>query len=152
MQKWKVELKSESKKEIERLLRSKKVSIEVKKRCQILKDIDESDGRNPLSVKRVTVKRGVCENTVINVRRDFAENGFEAAITRKKRETPPIPGKVTGEVEAYIIATACSVAPEGKTRWTQQMLADKIVLDGLVESISGETVRLVLKKHSLSLI
>jgi hypothetical protein len=63
---------------------------------------------------------------------------------------PPVTPKVTGEVEAHIIACACSSPPEGFTRWSMQMIADKIVLNGVVESISDETVRLVLKKHNLS--
>ncbi len=68
--------------------------------------------------------------------------------SRKKRESPPVPAKVTGEVEAHIVAVACSEPPEGRAEWTMQMIADKIVLDGVVESISDETVRRVLKKQN----
>jgi len=49
-------------------------------------------------------------------------------------------------IEAHIIAIACSAPPEGFTRWSMKMIADKIVLDGVVESISDETVRQRLKK------
>jgi hypothetical protein len=152
MQKWKVELTKEERKKIKMVLRSKKVTMEAKKHAQILLDIDESDGKKPLSVIKVTRSRGVCENTVIRVRRRYAEAGIERAIFRKKRETPPTEPKITGEVEAHIIATACSAAPEGKARWTLTMIANKIVLDGVIESISNEAVRLVLKKHNLNLI
>lgn len=48
-------------------------------------------------------------------------------INRKKRETPPVPAKVTGEVEAHIIALACSDPPEGYSKWTLRFLADKTV-------------------------
>jgi hypothetical protein len=75
---------------------------------------------------------------------------LDAALLRKTRATPPVPAKVTGEVEAYIIATCCSAPPEGKAAWTMQMIADKIVLDGVIDSISDETVRLVLKKRNSS--
>ena len=71
---------------------------------------------------------------------------------RKKREIPPITPKVTGEVEAHIIATACSSPPCGKSSWTLSMIKNKVVLDGVIESIGKETVRLVLKKHNISLI
>ena len=152
MQKWKVELTKEERKKIKMVLRSKKVTLEAKKHAQILLDIDESDGKKPLSVIKVTTSRGVCENTVIRVRRRYAEQGIERAIFRKKRKTPPVEAKITGEVEAHIIATACSEAPEGKAKWTLTMIANKIVLDGVIESISDEAVRLVLKKHNLSLI
>jgi len=91
-------------------------------------------------------KRGASQNTVIHTRRKFAEEGLDAAIFRKKRLTPPVAPKVIGDVEAHIIAIACSAPPEGFTRWSMKMIADKIVLDGVVESISDETVRRRLKK------
>jgi hypothetical protein len=55
-----------------------------------------------------------------------------------------------GEIEAHLIAIACSEAPEGSSRWTLRLLADKLVSLGYVESISHESVRQVLKKTSLS--
>ena len=150
MQKWHVELNKEERKKIKMILRSKKVTMEAKKRAQILEDIDESGGRLPQSLSKVTVKRGVCQNTVIEVRRNYAERGIDTAIFRKKRETPPVPAKITGEVEAHIIATACSAPPEGKEHWSLAMIANKIVLDGVIDSISDEAVRLVLKKRNSS--
>lgn len=152
MQKYNVKLTKEERKKIKMVLRSKRVSMEAKKHAQILLDIDAGEGKSPLSASKVSVKRGVCENTVHRVRRSYAENGIESAIFRRKRETPPVEPKITGEVEAHIIATACSKAPESKAKWTLKMIANKIVLDGVIESISDESVRLVLKKHNLSLI
>ena len=152
MQKYHVNLTKEERKKIKMVLRSKRVSMEAKKHAQILLDIDESDGKTGLSAGKVSVSRGVCPNTVNRVRFTYAEFGIERAIFRKKRKTPPVEPKITGEVEAHIIATACSAAPEGKARWTLSMIANKIVLDGVIETISDEAVRLVLKKHNLSLI
>jgi len=150
MLKWHVILGNSDRKKIKMVLRSKKITLEAKKRAQILLDIDESGGRIPDSISTVMKKRGVSANTVTETRRKFAEGGINTALFRKKRETPPVAPKVTGEVEAHIIACACSAPPEGFTRWSMQMIADKIVLNGVVESISDETVRLVLKKHNLS--
>jgi len=152
MQKWHVNLTKCEQKKIKMVLRSKRTTLEAKKHAQILLDIDESDGKKPLSLSKVTVSRGVCQNTVIRVRRTYAEKGIERAIFRQKRETSPVEPKITGEVEAHIIATACSTAPEGKARWTLSMIANKIVLDGVIESISDEAVRLVLKKRNSNLI
>ena len=143
MLKWHVILDGAARKKIKMVLRSKKIAMEAKKRAQILLDIDESNGRKPDSLSTITAKRGVCQNTIINVRRNYAEHGIDMAIFRKKRETPPVAAKVTGEVEAYIIAVCCSSPPEGKEHWSMQMIADKIVLDGVIDSISDETVRLV---------
>jgi len=150
MQKWHVILKKADQKKIKMVLRSKKISIEAKKRAQILQDLDESDNRIPDSTTEVMRKRGVSQNTVIQTRKKYANEGLDGAVFRKKRQTPPVTPKVTGEVEAHIIACACSSPPEGFTRWSMQMIANKIVLNGVVESISDETVRLVLKKHNLS--
>ena len=150
MQKWHVKLDKASSKKIKMVLRSKKVAMEVKKRAQILLDLDESDGKVPETLNTIMIKRGVCQNTIINTRKNYAENGINAALFRKKRETPPVEAKVTGHVEAHIIAVCCSAPPEGKEHWSMQMIADKIILDGVIDSISDETVRLFLKKRNLN--
>ena len=89
--------------------------------------------------------------TVQTVRASYCKNGLESTIKRKKRETPPIPAKVTGEVEAHVIALACGQPPEGYSRWTLRLLADKTVELGYIESISHVTVSNILKKTNLSL-
>lgn len=89
--------------------------------------------------------------TVQTVRTSYCEKGLDATINRKKRETPPVPAKVTGEVEAHIIALACSDPPEGYSKWTLRLLADKTVELGYINSISHVTVSSVLKKMNLSL-
>ena len=89
--------------------------------------------------------------TVQNVRTSYVNIGLEATIYRKKRETPPVPAKVTGDVEAHIIALACSNPPEGYERWTVRLLADKCVELDYVDSLSHMTVSRVLKKTNLSL-
>ena len=77
--------------------------------------------------------------------------GLEATVFRKKRATPPVPPKVTGDVEAHIIALACSEPPEGYSKWTLRLLADKCVELNYAESLSHVTVSRVLKKTNLSL-
>jgi len=72
-------------------------------------------------------------------------------LQRKKRETPPVKPKITGEVEAHIIALACSPVP-GCAKWGVRLLADKCVELNYIDSISFKPVQRVLKKHSLSLI
>ena len=151
MKKWCVKLGKAAHKKIAMILRSKRVTMKAKKRAQILMDSDENNGKTSKSINEIANSRGVCQNTVVNVRKNYVQNGLDVAIFRKKRETPPVAPKVTGRVEAHIIATCCSAAPEGHERWTAKMIANKVVLDAVVESISDETVRLVLKKHNLSL-
>ena len=89
-------------------------------------------------------------NTVTNVRQRFVEEGFEAAIDRKKREEPARERILDGEKEARLIAIACGTPPAGRAKWTLQMLADKLVALVVVDSISDQTVRRTLKKMFLN--
>ena len=84
--------------------------------------------------------------TVQNVRASYCGKGLEATIHRKKRETPPVPAKVTGEVEAHVIALACGEPPEGYSKWTLRLLANKTAEQGYIDSISHVTIRTILKK------
>ena len=147
-QKYHVKLSGAERKKLEKYKRTPKNSMESKKRACVLLALDESNGKQPATTKRIAARNGVSELSVRRYRQQFATMGLDAALLRKSRSTPPVPAKVTGEVEAHIIATCCSAPPEGKASWTMQMIADKIVLAGIVDSISDETVQLVLKKRS----
>jgi len=85
-------------------------------------------------------------NTVANLRERFVEEGLESALERKKRATPPHAPIFDGRAEAHLIALARSPKPEGRCKWTMQLLADQCVELGYVEKTSAETVRRVLKK------
>jgi transposase len=84
--------------------------------------------------------------TVERVRKRFVEGNLERALNDAKR--PGGKRKLDGKQEALLIATACSTPPNGRARWTMQLLADKIVTLTELESLSDETVRRVLKKTS----
>jgi len=77
------------------------------------------------------------------------EEGFDAALERKKREVPPVI-KIDGEAEAKIIALTCSRPPEGRARWTLRLLASKVVELGILDSISDHGIGNLLKKTTLS--
>ena len=81
------------------------------------------------------------------MRSSYCEKGLEATINRKKRKTPPVPAKVTGEIEAHMVALACGVPPEGYSRWTLRLLADKTVELGYIESISHVTISTILENE-----
>jgi transposase len=85
-------------------------------------------------------------NTVTNVRQRFVEGGLEAALERKKQQRPSRTPKLDGEGEARLIAIACGPAPEGRSKWTLKMLADRLVELKVVDSISDQTVRRTLRK------
>jgi hypothetical protein len=76
------------------------------------------------------------------------EGGLEHALNESPR--PGGRRKLDGHQEAYLVALACSDPPEGKKRWSMQLLADRLVELEIVEEISDETVRRTLKKGTLS--
>lgn len=86
--------------------------------------------------------------TIYRTRQRFAQEGLEAALSEKPRCGGP--RKLDAKGEALLVATACSEAPEGQEHWTMQLLADRLVELKIVETISDETVRLLLKKTNSS--
>jgi hypothetical protein len=86
---------------------------------------------------------------VERVRRRFVEQGLEAALIRKPQQNR-IARKIDGKAEAHLIAAACGKPPEGRKRWTLQLLADRLVELEMVDAISSETVRRTLKKTKSS--
>ena len=84
--------------------------------------------------------------TIENLRKRLVTQGFESALEGKKRQEPPTPPKLDGEGEAKLIAMRLGKPPTGYGHWTLQLLADELVALEIVDSISHETVRKVLKK------
>jgi transposase len=89
---------------------------------------------------------GCHQQTVYNVRKRFRERGCLPALERKPQCQPSRLPKLDGQGEARLIALCCSDPPEGFSRWTLQRLADKLVELQVVESLSAEGVRQILKK------
>lgn len=85
-----------------------------------------------------------CRATVANTRKKHYEGGIEKALGESTREGRP--EKLQGKEKAHLIALACSEPPDGRAVWTMRLLADKCIELRLVDVISDETVRLVLKK------
>jgi len=89
----------------------------------------------------------VSAQTVARTRKRFDTEGLKRALYRKKPDRT-YERKIQGEEEAHLIALACSTPPEGRSRWSLRLLADKMVELGHVESLSYGTVRRALKKTS----
>jgi hypothetical protein len=93
----------------------------------------------------------ITRRTVNDVKRTFlAADGIVVFLQRKKRRTPPVQPKITGAVEARIIALACGPVPEGCAKWSVRLLADKCVELNYIDSISCKSIQRLLKKHSVS--
>jgi hypothetical protein len=102
-------------------------------------------------VEKVAEAVGTTTRSLEHLKKRFVEEGLSAAIERKERLTPPREIQFGGEFEAQLIALACSEAPEGRSRWTVRLLAEKMVELNLVQSVSPMTVCNTLKKMNLSL-
>ena len=151
-QKYSVKLNDEEREILQQFIRStsKKNKPQCKVHAKIILCLDEN-GKKPLTPEQAAKKCKIhCEN-VYFIRKQFVLEGMDRVLNRKKRETPPVEPKITGDVEAYIIATACSAPPEGKKAWTLELIAGKIVLDGILDSISDTSVMRTLKKRNISL-
>src|SRR5215470_4168598 len=126
------------------LIRAGKAPARTQTRARVLLLLDRTQG-DPFKDDAVAKALRCHRNTVGNVRRRFVAAGLQAALYDKP--LPPRPRKkITGEVEAHLIALACSTPPEGQQRWTLRLLADRLVALGLVERISHVAVGARLKK------
>lgn len=138
-----VNLTDEEHTTVRELVRKGTVSARKLTRAHIL--LHAHDGRSDqaiadaLHIGRATVER---------VRKRFVEGNLERALNDAKR--PGGKRKLDGKQEALLVATACSTPPNGRARWTMQLLADKIVTLTDLESLSDETVRRTLKKTTSS--
>jgi transposase len=95
---------------------------------------------------RIAESFSVSVNTVLGVRQRLVEQGLDAALNRKKQAHPSRSPLLDGAGEARLIALRCSAPPAGHARWTLRLLADQAVALEMVEAMSHETVRQVLKK------
>jgi transposase len=86
--------------------------------------------------------------TVERTRKRFVEEGLEAALSERPR--PGGVPKLDGKREAFLVALACTNPPEGRKCWTMQLLADRLMTEGVIAAVSDETVRRTLKKGTSS--
>lgn len=114
-------------------------------RAHILLLADETDA----SDAEIAARLHTSPDTVQRTRKKFVEGNVEGALNEKRR--PGARVKLTPEQERQVTLLACADAPEGRTTWTMQLLADKVVESGMVESISDETIRNTLKKRAQAL-
>ncbi len=102
-------------------------------------------------VEKVAEALGVTPRSLEHLKKRFVEQGLSAALERKERMTPPREIQFGGEFEAQLLTLACSEAPEGRSRWTVRLLAEKMVELKIVPSVSPMTVCNTLKKMNLNL-
>lgn len=145
-----VELQASERELLLKIVRANKSKYKEKLHAKILlkSDISQKEFLTPTQLEKVLK---VSKQTVATVKNRYFAGGIERAVYRKKREIPPVPAKVTGDVEAKIIQIACSAIPAGHNKWTLRLISDKAVELKYVDSISHMTIKRLLKKRNLSL-
>ena len=146
MKKYLVTLTSDERDQLDALISAGKASAKKLAHARILLKADQSDGGPAWPDEAIAEAVEVSTDTVARVRQRFVEQGLESALVRKKQDQPSRERVLDGRAEARLLAIACSDAPAGRVTWTLTMLADKLVELEVVERVSRETVRRVLKK------
>ena len=127
-------------------------SVSLVRRARVLLALDAGDAApGPVDDRVVIAKRlGVSCETIRLVSKRFVECGSDpwATIGRKQRELPPVPSQVTGEVEARLIALACSAPPAGRSRWSLRLLEKHVALLEDVPDMDHSTIGRVLKMRN----
>lgn len=116
----------------------------MRRRAEILLLADAA-GADAATDEEIAEHLETSSRTVMRVRQQFAAEGLDATLHRKK-PTGRQYRKLDGKQEAQLVALACSPAPEGQARWTMVLLADRLVEMAVVESIDPATVWRTLKK------
>ena len=145
-----VTLAEDERKVLEGMLSRGKAAARKLMHARILLKADAASGGPDWHDDRIAEALEVGRATVERVRKQFVEEGLEAALERR---TPrrQYRRKLDGDGEAHLVALACQEPPEGRSRWTLQLLADRMVELEYVDQISYQTVRRTLKKTNSSL-
>ena len=145
MDKYRITLDGEERAMLERLVAVGKGAARRLTHARILLLAETASGQERADTDIVDVL-GTSVRTVERVRQRLVTEGLQATLDPRAQPPRPAKIKIKGDVEQKLIRLACSDPPEGRCRWTLQLLADELVVLGLAGSISTETVRQALKK------
>jgi transposase len=141
-----VTLNQDERQLLEKLISNGKGAAGKLLRARILLKADASGGGPGWTDERIQEALDVGRLTICRVRQTFVEEGFEAALSRRRHRRYR-PRRLDGDQEAHLIALACSSPPVGRRRWTLRLLADKMVELGHSQRVSPETLRQTLKNE-----
>jgi len=141
-----VELGVQERTRLYALISKGKASAKVMLKARILLKADQAEGGPGWLDAEIVEALDTNLTMVSRVRETFVTKGLDAVLTRKKRETPPVPPIFDGEAQAKLTALACSAPPEGHARWTIRLLAEHVVERKIVPATHFNTVGRALKK------
>lgn len=143
--KYSVTLTDSERFELKELISKGSASAKMIMHANILLEADEGVGKKKKE-QEIAKQFRVNKQTVHTIRKTYATKGLAAAIGRKQRNSPPVIPKITGDIEARIIAISCGTPPDGFDKWTVRLLADKAIELQIINSISYVSVHRLLKK------
>src|SRR5258708_650742 len=148
MDKYRVSLTDEERTALEQMVSAGKAAARKMTHARVLLLANAAAGEDA-SDDEIVAALGAGTRTIARVRKRFVTEGFLAAIDHKPQPPRPDKIKIKGDIEQELVRLACSDPPEGRCHWTLQLLADELVVLGLVKSLSTETVRQALKKNDI---
>ena len=146
---YRVTLTEQEREDLQRLVSTGKAAAKKLVRARVLLLADQVSGGLAKSDSDIAEFLGCGRVTVERVRKQFVEDGIEATLQPAPRKRV-YERRLDGKAEAHLVALACGSPPEGRSRWTLRLLADRMVALEYVEEISHETVRRTLKKTTSS--
>jgi transposase len=148
---YRIKLTDEEREEFRQVSKGKRGKLNIAawkiQRANAMLKCDESEAGPAWSDQQIAEAYGVSTRSLENWRKQAAERGPLSLLERKTRQSPPTPPILDGEKEAQLVKLACSTPPDGRSRWTLQLLADKLVELKVVEQISADTVGRAQKKR-----
>ena len=146
---YRVTLTEQERGDLQKLVSTGKAAAKKLVRARIMLLADQAGGGPAKCDSEIAEYLGCGRVTVERVRKQFVEDGIEATLQPAPRRRV-YERRLDGKGEAHLVALACGSPPEGRSRWTLRLLADRMVALEYVEEISHETVRRTLKKTSSS--
>lgn len=146
VRKWVVNLSSEQREDLQKIVRSHSNSALAIKRARVLLLSDAAHPQGCRTDEQIADLIGMTRRQVQRIRLKFTQEGMEATMRRKFRADQGTPKVFDGEAEAQLVALCCSTPPEGQQRWTLKLLVDELSRLQVVTSVCPETVRRTLKK------
>jgi transposase len=148
VKKYIVRLTQEQRQDLHRMVSTGEEAARKLLHARILLKADAGEQGPGWTDEQISEALEVSTSTLVRVRREFAEHGLQAALTRRSLSRSR-PRRLDGEHEAYVVALVCSAPPDGREHWSLRLLADRLVKLEVVEQVSHETVRQVLNKNEL---
>ena len=148
---YRVTLTNEERHELESFARPGKIESRKYIHARALLLCDAGENGPAWNVADVAEALGITSRAIEILKKRFVEEGLNVALERKPREKPPRDIQFDGAFEARLISLACSESPEGHSRWTVRLLADKAVELKFAPAVSHMTIQRILKKTNLNL-